>query len=96
MTVHKATKAGAPVELRTEAGKWVTVDKKPKARRGKNYMGHVRAVALQFDGLGVPPSVANFRRMGISRRSKLRRALAQIAIEETAVTPPTESKLFIE
>jgi hypothetical protein len=89
MTVHKATKVGAPVALRTEAGQWVTVDKKPKARRGKNYMGHVRAVLLQFDGLGVPPSVANFRRMGIARAAKLRRALAQIASEETPVTPPT-------
>jgi hypothetical protein len=89
MTVYKAAKrAGEKVQLRTDAGQWVTAEK-PKCRRGKHYLGHVRAVALQLDRLAVSPSVANFKRMGVSRRSKLKRALAQLAIEEITVTPPT-------
>jgi hypothetical protein len=86
---RKAKKAGEPVELRVATGKWVTVTK-PKCRRGKHYAAHVRAVVGQFKELGVPPTSANFRRMGFGRVARLKATLAEIEAEDAAA--PAEEK----
>jgi hypothetical protein len=80
----RAKRAGELVELRVATANWVAVTK-PTSRRGKNYKAHVLAVKEQFQQLGVPQTSANYRRMGISRVAKLKKVLAELREEESAV-----------
>jgi hypothetical protein len=86
-----AKKAGEPVDLRIAAGNWVSVTK-PRCRRGKHYAAHVRAVAEQFEQLGVPKTSANFRRMGFGRVARLKAALAEITAEDAVVAVPDKTE----
>jgi hypothetical protein len=43
------------------------------------------AVKEQFQQLGVPQTSANYRRMGISRVTKLKKVLAELREEDSAV-----------
>ena len=77
-------KVGELVEVRIGPGLWITMPK-PKSRRGKLYVENLRAVLDQLEAIGVPASMANLRRLGAGRNSRLRAALEEI---KNSAPPP--------
>jgi hypothetical protein len=73
-----AKKVGEPVEVRLSAGVWTTMSK-PRSRRGKFYVQHLRDVLAQLEARGVPATKGNLRRLAAGRGARLRAALAEIA-----------------
>jgi hypothetical protein len=80
-----AKKVGEPVEVRLSAGRWTTMPK-PRSRRGKHYVDHVRAVLAEFESRGIPPTKGNLRRVAAGRGDRLARALAEI--KKDSAPPP--------
>jgi hypothetical protein len=75
---------GEAVEVRISAGVWVSLPK-PRSRRGKHYVQHLREVLAQLEARGVPATRANIRRLAAGRGPRLRAALAEIEKDSTSV-----------
>jgi hypothetical protein len=70
----RAKRVGEPVELRLSPGVWITMPK-PRPRRGKDYIEHLRAVLAEFEQRGIPATKGNLRRVAAGRGPRLRAAL---------------------
>ena len=77
--LHK--RVGEPVEVRLAPGVWISIPK-PRARRGKNHLDHLRAVLADFEAKGIPATMGNLRRVAAGRSPRLRAALQIIRTEE--------------
>jgi hypothetical protein len=80
--LHK--RVGEPVEVRLAPGVWISIPK-PRARRGKNHIDHLRAVLADFEAKGIPATMGNLRRVAAGRGPRLRAALAALLVEKSPV-----------
>jgi hypothetical protein len=73
----RAKLVGEAVEVRLGPGLWTTMPK-PRSRRGKRYVEHLREVLAEFEQRGIPATKGNLRRVAAGRGPRLRAALLQI------------------
>jgi hypothetical protein len=75
--------AGQMVDLRLSSRTWVPYPK-PKSRRGRNHLSHLRAVLADLDRLAIPATHANLKRLACGRGARLRLALSTIQTQDAA------------
>jgi hypothetical protein len=77
----RSKRVGEPIEVRLSPGVWTTMPK-PKPRRGKHYVEHLRSVLAEFERRGIPATKANIRRVAAGRGPRLRAALQELIATE--------------